>query len=76
MAKGRVQPNNKAQDDKFNYRLNRDIRVPRIRLVGDNLEEVSVVAGKEIETGIYYTNQAIDWAIKNLSTTVKRKIRS
>lgn len=62
MAKGRVQPNNKAQDDKFNYRLNRDIRVPRIRLVGDNLEEVSVVAGKEIETGIYYTNQAIDWA--------------
>ncbi len=62
MAKGRVQPNNKAQDDKFNYRLNRDIRVPRIRLVGDNLEEVSEVAGKEIETGIYYTNQAIDWA--------------
>jgi translation initiation factor IF-3 len=62
LAKGRVQPNNKAQDDKFNYRLNRDIRVPRIRLVGDNLEEVSVVAGKEIETGIYYTNQVIDWA--------------
>ncbi len=62
MAKGRVQPNNKAQDDKFNYRLNRDIRVPRIRLVGDNLDEVSEVAGREIETGIFNTNQVIGWA--------------
>lgn len=62
MAKGRVQPNNKVQDDKFNYRLNRDIRVPRIRLVGDNLDEVSEVAGREIETGIYNTNQVIGWA--------------
>ena len=63
MAKGRNNHNNRSQqDDKFNYRLNRDIRVPRIRLVGDNLEEVSVVAGKTIETGVFYTNQVLDWA--------------
>ncbi|HRO74323.1 MAG TPA: translation initiation factor IF-3, partial [Saprospiraceae bacterium] len=62
MAKGRIQPNNKSQDDKFNYRLNNDIRVPRVRLVGDNLEEVSEVAGKTIETGIFNTYQVIQWA--------------
>jgi len=62
LAKGRIQPNNKSQDDKFNYRLNNDIRVPRVRLVGDNLEEVSEVAGKTIETGIFNTYQVIQWA--------------
>ncbi|MFN8338577.1 MAG: hypothetical protein U0T36_06115 [Saprospiraceae bacterium] len=50
MAKGRVQPQqNKVQDEKYNYRLNREINVPRIRLVGDNLDEVSEVAKKNIE---------------------------
>ncbi len=62
MAKGRIQPSAKAVDDKFNYRLNEQIRVPKVRLVGDNLEEVSEVAGKEITTGIYYTNQVLQWA--------------
>ncbi|MCZ2102582.1 MAG: translation initiation factor IF-3 [Chitinophagales bacterium] len=61
MAKGRIQ-SNKSQDDKFNYRLNRDIRVPRVRLVGDNLDEVSEVAGKDIEPGIYNIHQVIEWA--------------
>jgi translation initiation factor IF-3 len=62
LAKGRIQPSAKAVDDKFNYRLNEQIRVPKVRLVGDNLEEVSEVAGKEITTGIYYTNQVLQWA--------------
>lgn len=62
MAKGRVQPQNKVQDDKYNYRLNREINVPRIRLVGDNLEEVSEIAKKVIEPGIYSTYQVIQWA--------------
>lgn len=62
MAKGRNQPTPKPQEDKFNYRLNGDIRVPRIRLVGDNLDLVSEVANKEIEPGIYNTNQAQQWA--------------
>ena len=62
MAKGRVQPQTKVQDDKYNYRLNREINVPRIRLVGDNLDEISEVANKPIETGIYNTNHALQWA--------------
>lgn len=62
MAKGRIQSNNRSQDDKFNYRLNRDIRASRIRLVGDNLEEISELIGKTIETGIFNTNQVIQWA--------------
>ena len=62
MAKGRVQPQTKVQDDKYNYRLNREINVPRIRLVGDNLDEISEVANKTIETGIYNTYHALQWA--------------
>ncbi|MFZ1749069.1 MAG: translation initiation factor IF-3 [Saprospiraceae bacterium] len=62
MAKGRYQPQQKIQDDKYNYRLNREINVPRIRLVGDNLEEISEVANKSIEPGIYNTYQVLQWA--------------
>lgn len=62
MAKGRIHSNNRSQDEKFNYRLNRDIRASRIRLVGDNLEEISELVGKTIETGIYNTHQVIQWA--------------
>ena len=62
MAKGRVQPQAKVQDDKYNYRLNREINVPRIRLVGDNLEELSEVAKKTIEPGVYSTYQVLGWA--------------
>ena len=59
MSKGKNQP---TQDDKFNYRLNDAIRVPRVRLVGENLELVSEVANKEIETGVYPTHQVLQWA--------------
>ena len=62
MAKGRTQPTAKVQDEKFNYRLNGDIRVPKIRLVGENLDLISEVANRPIETGIYYTNQVLQWA--------------
>jgi translation initiation factor IF-3 len=31
-------------------------------LVGDNLDLVSEVANRQIETGIYYTNQVLQWA--------------
>ncbi len=44
------------------HRINENIRVPKIRLVGDNLDEVSEVAGKEIEPEIYDTYQARRWA--------------
>lgn len=62
MAKGRVQPQNKVQDEKYNYRLNREITCPKVRLVGDNFDEISELAGKPIETGVFTTNQVIRWA--------------
>ncbi|MCE2790332.1 MAG: translation initiation factor IF-3 [Saprospiraceae bacterium] len=62
MAKGRIQQQGRVQDDKYNYRLNREITVSKIRLVGDNLEEVSEIAKKTIEPGVYNTYQVIQWA--------------
>jgi translation initiation factor IF-3 len=62
LAKGRVQPQSKVQDEKYNYKLNREITVSRVRLVGENLEEVSEAAGKDIEPGIYNTFQVLQWA--------------
>lgn len=44
------------------YRINRNIRIPRIRLVGDNMEEISEVAGFKIEPEIYETRDAQKWA--------------
>ena len=44
------------------FRINRNIRIPRIRLVGDNMEEISEVAGYKIEPEIYETRDAQKWA--------------
>lgn len=44
------------------HRINEHIRVPEIRLVGDNLEEVSKVAGEKIESDIYQTRKVKAWA--------------
>ena len=52
----------KPREEKPKFRTNREIRIPKIRLVGDNLNDVSSVAGKNIESGIYYTNDALKWA--------------
>ena len=61
MAKRRrVQP----QKKKIYFRTNKAIDVSRIRLVGDNLEEVSEVAGRKIIPEIYYTDEAIKWAFE------------
>jgi translation initiation factor IF-3 len=62
LAKEKSTSNSRTQDDKYNYRLNREIRSPKIRLVGDNLDELEEVAGKPIEIGIYNTYQVLDWA--------------
>jgi len=42
--------------------INHNIRVPEIRLVGDNLEEISEVIGTTILAGIYPTKAARQWA--------------
>ena len=44
------------------FRINRRISSPEIRLVGDNMNEISAVAGRTVETDVYNTRQAIQWA--------------
>ncbi|WP_235296978.1 translation initiation factor IF-3 [Portibacter marinus] len=44
------------------HRINENIRIPKIRLVGDNLDEVSEVAGQKITPEIYDTYKAKRWA--------------
>ena len=51
-----------SREPKFSLRINNQIRVPRIRLVGANLDAISEVADKEITPDIYYTNKAVQWA--------------
>jgi translation initiation factor IF-3 len=63
LAKGRVIPNQaKVQDDKYNYRLNRNVTAPKIRLVGDHLEDLAEIAGRPVEIGVYNTHQVLKWA--------------
>jgi translation initiation factor IF-3 len=51
------------KDDKNNdLRINDQIRIPKVRIVGDDFDKISKAAGRTIEPGIYYTNQALTWA--------------
>lgn len=43
-------------------RINDQIRVPEVRLVGDNLEEVSAAVGQEIQAGVFPTRRVREWA--------------
>ncbi|HMQ05881.1 MAG TPA: translation initiation factor IF-3 [Saprospiraceae bacterium] len=58
MAKQKKQ--NSTEEPSF--RINYKIKIPRIRLVGDNLDEISEIAGRKIEPEIYNTQQALMWA--------------
>lgn len=44
------------------FRINGFIKVPEIRLVGENLDEISEIAGQTIEPGVYSTRDANRWA--------------
>jgi translation initiation factor IF-3 len=44
------------------HRINEFIRVPEVRLVGDNLEEISEAVGQLVEASIYPTSKAQKWA--------------
>jgi translation initiation factor IF-3 len=46
------------------HRINDWIRVPEIRLVGENLEELSEIVGELVEAGVYPTRKARAWAEK------------
>ena len=55
-----------SEDDKGQFRLNDQIRVPQIRLVGDNMEQISELVGTEIKSGeVYNTRDAFQWAEKS-----------
>lgn len=43
-------------------RINEQIRIPEVRLVGDNLEEISAAIGQQIESGVYPTRKVREWA--------------
>lgn len=61
MAKRRSRNPNQGKA-KFNFRVNERIRIPEVRLVGDNLDEISEKVGQKIESGIYSTNVLRRWA--------------
>ncbi len=44
------------------FRINDQIRIPEVRLVGDNLEELSEVVGKTVESGVFPTKTLQEWA--------------
>ncbi len=54
-----VRPVRKVEPE---FRINRHIKVPKIRLVGDNLDEIGEMAGREVQPDIYTTHQALKWA--------------
>ncbi len=54
--------NQRKEDLRKKFRINERIRVPEIRLVGDNLDEVSEVAGYKVTPDIYNTKLALHWA--------------
>jgi len=59
----RIVPSNSSTDDKPGLRINDQIRVPEVRLVGENLEVLSEVAGMEVKGGeVYNTRQVREWA--------------
>lgn len=58
----RTKNNYKPKEKEQEFRINRQISIPKIRLVGDNLEEISEIAGKEITPDVYNTSVALSWA--------------
>ncbi len=52
------------QKDTYHYRTNDSIRVPQIRLVGDNLKTLSETIGQPVDAGIYQTDIAKQWALE------------
>lgn len=54
----------KRRDTQPEHRINAAIKVPEIRLVGNNFKEISKVAGKELEPGIFPTSKALEYASK------------
>ena len=56
--------NNSTQDSKNDkqFRTNKAIRVPKVRVVGEDFDAISEAAGKPVDNGIYPTHVAQKWA--------------
>lgn len=61
MAKRRNRPKPRVSEES-KFKINRNIRAHRIRLVGNNLEEISKIVGRTITPDIYSTIEVIRWA--------------
>lgn len=59
---GKQRSISRKDQEKNAFRVNDQIRVPQIRLVGDNLEEIGAIAGRTIESAVYPTRVAQQWA--------------
>jgi len=62
LARRRRKTHNRKPDIRKQYRINRDILVPEVRLVGDNFDEISEIIGHKVEPGIFTTRVAQNWA--------------
>ena len=63
MAK-RQRKQNRNSNDRPAFRVNDQIRIPEVRLVGDNLEALSEQIGQTVEAGVYPTRRVKEWAMK------------
>ena len=63
MARKRDRNNNRRQQQE-QFRINKQIRVPEARLVGEDFAIISEAAGKEVAPGIFSTKQLQDWAFR------------
>jgi translation initiation factor IF-3 len=64
LAKENFQPRRPAQLEKSSSpRINDQIRVPQVRIVGDNIEDVKRITGSSVEPGgVYPTRTVRQWA--------------
>lgn len=58
-GRGRYTP---REEQKPQFRINDMIRVPEVRLVGDNLEALSEAVGQKISSDVFDTRQVKAWA--------------
>lgn len=58
----RRQRNHSRREEKVRFRINHQIKVPQVRLVGDNFEEISEILEEKLEPGVFTTRKAQDMA--------------
>jgi translation initiation factor IF-3 len=62
LIRKRRRPYPDTPDPRYQFAVNDDIKVRDVRLVGDNFAEISAIAHKQVEPGVYPTRAAKDWA--------------